>query len=840
MSFTPTSVGARLLLPTLLLLVAPSSVFAQVTSTANGPSGSGYPALIDSGFELETPDCVHQGFGAHITQEYDAELDRNVFVFHSHIEEDNDRCLVFDRVRMEIKGSANTIPELRHSLGDTTYYRWKFRLDEDYQGASSFNHLFQNKAKGGDDTSFPILTITARADRVELLHNGGDTGQDLGRLAQADIDKFRGRWVEGYMRQVHAEDGELDVTIKDMGTGLTIMEYSGTGIDLWREGASLNRPKWGVYRRKNTGLVDETVRFANFCVSEESEDLCPGEAVLVPDTEAPTQVLGLAVTSTSFTSVGLEWEAAEDEFGVTGYQVYSGDDLLTTVATTEVLLENLESGNTYNFSVVATDAAGNLSERSAIVTVVTDDANALPGAPALPSPADGARQVSLTTALSWTAGSNNETFDVYFGTTEDPPFVGRQNSTAYQAELAPNTTYFWRVEAVNRNGSTSSPIWTFTTGADNPDAPWFTYRGNDRPEREVGFFPLNTAPADPALDIIIADPDDASNSIFGYRSDTDNFKWRTALDELDSSVTIVTRVKGIDDDATGMMHLDVRAAGWRQKIRLNSSSIKLERSSPAVEVDLPFDWNEDFHVVRIVVTGPTTTVYLDENPEPFMTGQSSDSNSATYFEWGKSGGSDYGAFVDWMVVSTVPTTVPGAGPALPQDLVISRDATLTGISVNGSPIGNFAPDRFDYVVEVPDDIVPTITWETSSPLAMASSVGPTADSDTTVISVLAQDGLTSREYRVVIEQSVATVDPDLQAALQVFPNPVSKVLNVQLAGLPGRYHYRLFAADGRAVTGPVLLAGSAQIDVSELPAGLYVLAVIADSGRLSRTNVVIR
>ncbi len=108
-------------LPLLLLTFLCTSARAQVTSTATTGSGSGYPALLASGFQIEDPDCVHMDFGSHVTQAFDAELDRNVFVFHSHIEEDNDRCQVFDRVRMEIKGSASSIPELQHQQGDTTY-----------------------------------------------------------------------------------------------------------------------------------------------------------------------------------------------------------------------------------------------------------------------------------------------------------------------------------------------------------------------------------------------------------------------------------------------------------------------------------------------------------------------------------------------------------------------------------------------------------------------------------------------------------------------------------------------------------------------------------------------
>jgi chitodextrinase len=423
-------------------------------------------------------------FGSHVTQAFDAELDRNVFVFHSHIEEDNDRCQVFDRVRMEIKGSASSIPELQHQQGDTTYYRWKFRLDEDFIGASSFNHLYQNKAVGGDDSSFPILTITARANKVEVNHNGGDSGSALGSVAEANLTKFRGKWVEGYLRQVHDENGELEVTIRDMTTGLTILEYTNNNIDLWRAGANINRPKWGVYRSKNNVLRDEDVSFANFCVSEEAESLCPAEAELVPDTEAPTVPAGLMVTGTTFTTASLDWQASEDIYGVASYVVYMDGNLVATE--TEAIISGLSTATTYAFTVTARDAAGNESAQSNAVAATTDDANALPDVASNPTPGDGAAGVGPQSGLGWARGGNTDGFEVFFGTETDPASVGTQTANSYQPGMAPNTTYYWRVVSINQNGTVTSPIWSFTTGDNNPEQ-LRSYDKVDFPQRVLSY-----------------------------------------------------------------------------------------------------------------------------------------------------------------------------------------------------------------------------------------------------------------------------------------------------------------------------------------------------------------
>jgi hypothetical protein len=56
-------------------------------------------------------------------------------------------------------------------------------------------------------------------------------------------------------------------------------------------------------------------------------------------------------------------------------------------------------------------------------------------------------------------------YDVYFGESPDPPlFDSNIVEKALNLErLKKDTTYYWRVVARDDNGSTSSPVWTFTT-----------------------------------------------------------------------------------------------------------------------------------------------------------------------------------------------------------------------------------------------------------------------------------------------------------------------------------------------------------------------------------------
>ncbi len=81
-----------------------------------------------------------------------------------------------------------------------------------------------------------------------------------------------------------------------------------------------------------------------------------------------------------------------------------------------------------------------------------------------PSPADGATNISLSSALSWYSDDAN-TFDLYFGHTPEPPFIETLDVNQYNPVLEPNTTYFWKVEPKNMFGAANGcELWSFTTG----------------------------------------------------------------------------------------------------------------------------------------------------------------------------------------------------------------------------------------------------------------------------------------------------------------------------------------------------------------------------------------
>jgi hypothetical protein len=96
-----------------------------------------------------------------------------------------------------------------------------------------------------------------------------------------------------------------------------------------------------------------------------------------------------------------------------------------------------------------------------------------PGKATSPSPANGATGVSTTNDLSWTAGSGATSHDVYFGTSSPGTFRGNQTATTFNTgTMANSTTYYWRIDEKNANGTTTGDVWSFTTAAASGGLPW--------------------------------------------------------------------------------------------------------------------------------------------------------------------------------------------------------------------------------------------------------------------------------------------------------------------------------------------------------------------------------
>lgn len=87
-----------------------------------------------------------------------------------------------------------------------------------------------------------------------------------------------------------------------------------------------------------------------------------------------------------------------------------------------------------------------------------------PAVPNTPSPSNNATNVAAPVRLTWRA-SDADSHDVYFGTSATPPLLKTTSSASTTVTTAGSTKYYWKIVAKNEAGSTTGPVWNFTTAA---------------------------------------------------------------------------------------------------------------------------------------------------------------------------------------------------------------------------------------------------------------------------------------------------------------------------------------------------------------------------------------
>src|SRR6056297_3549945 len=91
------------------------------------------------------------------------------------------------------------------------------------------------------------------------------------------------------------------------------------------------------------------------------------------DTQAPTAPSNLSSSNVGETSVTLSWTASTDNVGVTGYDIYRDGSVMASTDNTSYNVSGLTAATTYSFYVKAKDAAGNVSAASNTISVTTDE-----------------------------------------------------------------------------------------------------------------------------------------------------------------------------------------------------------------------------------------------------------------------------------------------------------------------------------------------------------------------------------------------------------------------------------------------------------------------------------
>lgn len=188
------------------------------------------------------------------------------------------------------------------------------------------------------------------------------------------------------------------------------------------------------------------------------------------DVSPPTPPRTLTAGATGQRSVHLDWEAADDDVGVTGYRISRNGDVQATVTATTYDDTALSPDTTYSYSVVALDAAGNASE-AAVATATTE---AEPAPVPVPTGLAASAVTSTAVTLSWDPAGPTVTGYLLY---RDGAQIAAPSGTSYRdTGLTSGTTYGYTVAAVGTGGRLSerSPAVSVTTA---PPAPPTTPTG---------------------------------------------------------------------------------------------------------------------------------------------------------------------------------------------------------------------------------------------------------------------------------------------------------------------------------------------------------------------------
>jgi len=196
-------------------------------------------------------------------------------------------------------------------------------------------------------------------------------------------------------------------------------------------------------------------------------------SILAVDTEPPSAVTTLAASGTTTTGTELSWSASTDNIGVTGYRVFQNGTQIGNTAGTSYSVNGLSENTSYNFTVLAEDAAGNVSAAGNTINVTTTLANDTEPPSAVTTLA-ASGTTTTGTELSWSASTDNigvTGYRVFQNGTQ----IGNTAGTSHSVNgLSENTSYTFTVLAEDAAGNVSAAgntinVTTLESGTDIVD-----------------------------------------------------------------------------------------------------------------------------------------------------------------------------------------------------------------------------------------------------------------------------------------------------------------------------------------------------------------------------------
>jgi len=302
----------------------------------------------------------------------------------------------------------------------------------------------------GNSTSYGVALgdVDSDGDLDAFVANSGNNKVWLNQCLPPEITEHPQNQTIGYNTTA-----TLNVTVSS-GSPVSYQWYQGESGDT---STAVGTDSDSYTTTNLTETTSYWVRVFNGCGSADSD------TATINILPAPFVNLSPADSSTDVNiDVDLDWE---DSTGATSYDVYLGitspPPFAASVTESYYDPAGLGACETYYWKIVARNDWGDLegSEWSFSTISIT------PGNFSYLSPADFATGVPVDADLDWEDSTGATSYDVYFGTSDPPPYVATVSESYYDpGVLETYTTYHWSVLASNSCGNTSPGAWSFTTG----------------------------------------------------------------------------------------------------------------------------------------------------------------------------------------------------------------------------------------------------------------------------------------------------------------------------------------------------------------------------------------
>lgn len=319
---------------------------------------------------------------------------------------------------------------------------------------SDIHHIRPTDGKvNGMRSNYPFGKVSSASYTSK---NGGKVGPNVapgyGGTVFEPIDEFKG----DIARMVFYFVTRYESQLSGFSTGNMLGGSAYPGLQTWERDLLITWSEQDPVspteiERNNASYVFQKNRNP-FIDHPEWVQLVWGTQVI--DTQSPSTPTNLAVASTSTASANLTWTASTDNIAVAYYRIFVNGVFHSNSPSTAATVSGLTQGTTYNFYVIAVDAAGNTSSQSNTVSGTTLIDN---------QPPTAATNLAITSvgsnniAIQWIAATDNiavSSYDIYV----NGVLNGSTNSTSTNvANLNPATAYTIYVIAKDAGGNASSP-----------------------------------------------------------------------------------------------------------------------------------------------------------------------------------------------------------------------------------------------------------------------------------------------------------------------------------------------------------------------------------------------